>query len=237
MPPIGFVAITAASCVIAGARSTATVATPALVAPGDTLLFLVASNNISTGALDPALLPAGWSLAAVLTGTSTMLTVARRTATSAEPATHVMTALGNPTIAAALIAYRGADTGAAIATPALNNITTSTAFACPSQTNTTYSDLYIGVAFAISTPVFIAPANTNDRLNTTIVFNGTTSVKLDVFDLLTEQVTTSGNKTVSASVTSSGLAASMRIIAGAAPTLPVVAADVQGAIGFVNIGV
>lgn len=236
MPPVVFVASAGAASSASGGRSIAVANTPALAQPGDTLLFVIAASDPTTGLVDTALLPSGWEVATALTGGASAFTICRRIVTAAEPATHTITCAGSPAMVAALLCYRGLDTSSAVA-GSLTSITTATAFVCPTRTTAAYSDMYIGVVFAITAPTFLPPAGTNTRLNATLVYNGSQSMKLVIFDLVTEQVGLTGTKTATASSSTTGFASSVLVVSTPPPTLQAIVADVPGAIGFVDIGV
>ena len=132
MPPAGFIAAVGATIVVSGlSRLTALV--PSTVKPGDTLLFVVAGDDITTGDVAPSSLPAGWSVLARLATATRVCNVLRRIATVTEPPSHTIATIGVTglpiPIAGVLLVYRGLDAGAAVVDGGIVDVGFSTAYA------------------------------------------------------------------------------------------------------------
>jgi hypothetical protein len=118
-------------------------------------------------------------------------------------------------------------------------VNASTAFACPSLTLTTYSDLYLGIAWVNGATVAVtAPASTTKRLDaaqseTPIGASG----ELAIFELLAEAVGSTGTQTAHTVAPRIGIAAAVALKALPPLLAPAITPDIPGAIGFVTVGV
>ena len=213
--------------------------TPAATKPGDALIILVPAASLALGGIDPAKLGAGWTVIGTTAAASGLaLSIVRRVATDTEPPSHAVTVLDTPTtIAGALLVYRGLDNGAALIAVSAVDVGVNTSFPCPSRTLVAYSDLYLGIAFTSATgaAVFTAPAGTTERFNLTEVF--TSTVQLQVFELLKESTGATGAQQTTAAASETGLAASLLLATLPAQLAPSITPDIPGAIGFVTVGV
>jgi hypothetical protein len=235
MPPAGFIAAVGATIVVSGlSRLTALV--PSTVKPGDTLLFVVAGDDITTGDVAPSSLPAGWSVLARLATATRVCNVLRRIATLTEPPSHTIATIGvtglSIPIAGVLLVYRGLDAGAALVDSGIVDVGFSTAYPCPSLTLATYSDLYLGIAASNTMLTFTPPAGTTER------FEALSNLVLEVSELLAEATGPTGTKTATASVAGvGGLAAAIALKALPPLPAPAITPDIPGAIGFATVGV
>jgi len=236
MPPAGFIAAAGATLSIDGAGATRlTALVPSTVQPGDSLLFVIAANDLTTGDVAPSALPGGWSTLERLATATRVANVLRRVATDTEPASHTIATVGTTgagiPVGGVLLVYRGLDTGAAQVGGAIVDVTASTAFPCPSLTLAAYSDLYLGIAMNTTVATYVPPAGATER------FEAGTSVELEVFELLREATGATGTQTATASAAVSGLAAAIALRALPPLPAPAITPDVPGAIGFVTVGV
>ena len=242
MPPAAFIA--AATCSFSTEPATGnlviTFLTPPTTAPGDTLLIAAVSNDATDGAVDASKLPSGWSIVATHTTiTAQIATLLRRLATDTEPPSHAITFAGLAVAGGALLVYRGLDRGAAVVDGNIADVNVSTAFACPSLTLTTYSDLYLGIAWVNGATVAVtAPAGTTKRLD---VAQSETpigaSCELAIFELLAEAVGSTGTQTAHIVAPHIGIAAAVALRALPPLPAPAITPDIPGAIGFVTVGV
>jgi len=236
MPPAYFIAAAGATPSIGGTGATRlTVLLPSTVQPGDTLLFVVAANDLATGDVASSSLPAGWSVLGRLATATRVANVLRRIATDTEPPSHTIATVGTTglTIAAGgvLLVYRGLDAGAARVDGGAVGVAAATAFACPSLTLAAYSDLYLGIAMTPAEATFAPPAGTTER------FEASLNVELEVFELLQEATGATGPQTATASSAVSGFAAAIALRTLPPLPAPAITPDIPGAIGFVTVGV
>lgn len=238
MPPAAFIAAVAATFPVSGTTGIS-VLVPSTTKPGDTLLVVVPGTSSAAGDVDVASLPAGWSvIGRFVSAGNKIVNVARRIATDAEPPSHLI-----PTVAAAnnvggvLLVYRGLDAGAALVAGGIADVTASTNFGCPSLALTSYSDLYLGIAFVSSASVAVtAPAGTTERFDAAEAPPGFTD-QLEVFELLQEATGATGTKTATTAAAQTGLAAALLLAAVPPRLAPSITPDVPGAIGLVTVGV
>lgn len=241
MPPATFIAAAAAPTFGTNpntGNTMITCLTPSATKTGDTLLFVVPAIASGTGAVDVGQLPAGWSvIGSFISAGARIVTVLRRVATDAEPPSHAITVSGVTAAGGALLVYRGLDAGAALIAGAIADVSVSTNFPCPTQTLTTYSDLYLGIVFVQSASVVVTqPGGTTERFDAAEAPTGAPS-EVEVFELLKEATGATGTQTATTAATQSGLAAS--VLLKTLPALPaaVIVPDIPGAIGLVTVGV
>jgi hypothetical protein len=241
MPPATFVGV---SPVIASHGSTITLSTPSNVQARDTLLCFLWSGETNDSTLSTAALPNGWSLLSALTNLSGFRNAAwllRREVTDAEPATHTFaeTATGSGwPLVAVILAYRGLNNGAPlVGADGVSYIAaaTTTLFVCPSQTLTTYSDLYLGFAGDHSTGTSMVPAQATKRVDAHATTEG--QPHLVAFDLLPEATGATGTQTATLSASDFGAAVSYALAVLPVLPAPAITPDIPGAIGFVTVGV
>jgi hypothetical protein len=238
MPPAAFIASATCSFSTVGGRGVLTFLTPSTVALGDTLLLAVTSFDLTNGAADASQLPGGWGVVASYLSTSAQIvTILRRIATDTEPPSHAITLTGITSACGALVVYRGLDSGAAVVAGAISDIVASTSFVCPSLTLTTYSDLYLGIAWVSNGSVAVtAPAGTTKRLDAAQTPTGA-PCELAVFELLEEATGPTGTQTATTAAAHNGLAAAIALKTLPPLPAPAITPDIPGAIGFVTVGV
>jgi hypothetical protein len=238
MPPATFIAATGATFPVSGTTGIS-VLVPSTTKPGDTLLVIVPATSVAAGDVDAAHLPSGWSLfGRFVSAGSKVINVVRRIATDAEPASHLIPTIGVASnVGGVLLVYRGLDPNAAIVAGAISDITNSLGFTCPSLVLTSYSDLYLGVAFvATNITPFTPPAGTTARFDAGQAPPGFTD-ELGVFELLREATGATGTQVATIGSNETGLAAAIAIKAIAPLVPPSITPDVAGAIGLVTVGV
>jgi hypothetical protein len=231
VPPVGFFA--SANSAYTSATGAVTFLTPPAVRENDVLIAILA---VPTGAL---VLAAGWTQIMSTAATNATLYLARRIATSDEPAAHVFscsTGMATQPLGI-LVLERGLDPAAAIVTSATLDVAASTAFSAASVTLTTYSDLGVLVYYSndvAGTMTFAMPANATQRA---IVHGSSGGCTLVVADYLSGATGATGAKTATAAAISSGLASNIAL--KALPTLPAGALipDIAGALGLPTVGV
>ncbi len=207
MPPAAFIASAGATPAIGGTGATSlTALVPSTVQPGDTLLFVVAANDLTTGDVSPSSLPAGWSVLGRLATATRVVNVLRRVATDTEPASHTIVTVGTTGLTIAtggvLLVYRGLDVGAAPVSGGIVDVAASIDFACPSLTLAAYSDLYLGIAMNATVATFTPPAGGTER------FEALSNVALEVFEVLKEAIGATGTQTATISAPSNAPASS-----------------------------
>lgn len=193
------------------------VSTPIGVATGDTMLIFVATID---GASTPTSLPSGWAQIAELhSDNETVLFVFRRRATGSEPATHtILPAPGNgiTRVGAALVAYRGLDTAAALVASAITdcdaNGLPTTNFPCPGVMLTGVSDLFVGIVWVSdAAPAVTAASGGTERIDVSQISNVSDPVprRIEVFDLRPGVVGSVGAKTATITAPHVGIAATL----------------------------
>jgi hypothetical protein len=236
MPPAAFIAAAGATLSIGGTgASLASALMPSTVQPGDTLLFVIAANDVGTGDVAPSSLPAGWGVLGRFATATRVANVLRRIATDTEPPSHTITTVGTTgagiAVGGVLLVYRGLDTGAPRVDGGIVDVVAATAFPCPSLTLAVYSDLYLGIAMNTTVTAFTSPIGATER------FQAISNVKLEVFELLKEATGATGTQTATASAAVSGLAAAIALKTLPPLPAPAITPDIPGAIGFVTVGV
>jgi hypothetical protein len=241
MPPAAFIA--AATCSFSTSPTTGnavlTFLTPATTKPGDTLLIAVMSIDSTDGAVDTSRMPSGWSVVATYgpTQLGQIATVVRRLATDTEPPSHAVALAGLAIAGGALLVYRGLDGGAAVVDGGIADVDISPAFPCPSLTLTTYSDLYVGIAWVSNGSVPVTPpSGTTERLDVAQAPFGA-PCELAAFELLKEATGPTGAQTATTIPLHSGIAAAVALKTLPPFPAPAITADIPGAIGFVTVGV
>lgn len=211
----------AAGTAVTARSTTITLATPAGVLPGDTLLMFAFSATTTQSDLTTGSLPAGWSLLSRVDTlpNGRLSALARRTVVAGEPATHVFpmtsTGVGAPLLGV-IVAYRGLDPAAALVSGGVAEATATTSFPCPSLTLASASDLYLGWApsnnnTASSTP----PAGATERVDQGAAQSGFN--RAVVFELRRGVAGATGTQTATASLTVSGVAAAYVLRARSSP--------------------
>lgn len=243
MPPVLFIGVSAATYDDGGpGAATMTIAPSTTTRPGDSILavFAMAEALLDVVAINgEAVADSGWGEIVDLEVGSWKLIVFRRTATDSDPASYVFAFEDVPGPANAMgvaLSYRGLSDAAPIGSSGVE-ISNSTNFACPSRTLTTFSDLYVGIAFASeSDPRFTPPDGGRERYDAT--GSGGVVASLAVFDYQHESSGPTGVQTAIADPLATGIAASIAFAAegirGVGKTL---VSDVPGAIGLPEDGV
>lgn len=230
MPPAQFIAKVAGSWT--AATDLVTFATPTIARPGDQLLAVIACDTL----VDDLVEGQDWETIGILTAGTARALVVRHICAGDEPASLSLQLDSVPSWSlSVLLVYRDLDDTAALVGNTASLITTSTNFQCPSQTLTTYSDLYLGIVIVTSAAVSVTePAGTTERHDGTA---GGVSKELEIFELLTEVTGATGSKTATTVAPQTGMAASIAL--KAKPTLrpAAIVPDVAGAIGLVTVGV
>ena len=241
MPPATFVG---ASAVVASRGATITLSTPSNVQPRDTLLCFVWSGETNDSTLTTTVLPNGWSLLSTqlnLSGFRNAAWLLRREVTDAEPATHTFNEIstgGGFPLVAVIVTYRGLNNSAPlVGADGVSNVAAAptTQFVCPSQTLTTYSDLYLGFATDHSAGTSTVPAAATERVDARASTDGLPH--LVAFDLLAESTGATGTQIATLSTSNFGAAVSYALATLPVLPAPAITPDVPGAIGFVTVGV
>jgi hypothetical protein len=242
MPPGSFLGSTSSTITDDGVNEFHTIICPTTVQPGDVLLFIAASDFflVNTTDLDTARLPSGWSSLGVVTDGvfGACINVVRKTATVSESGTYKFFLKGTGTRSwGVLAAFRGLDANAAVVGAlAMTTQGGGTAFTCPSQTLTTYSDLYLGIAFASAGVTFTPPATSRELVDAQISSIGVTR-SFEIFVVQPEVTGATGTKISTASGAASGIAASIALAATAPRLATMLFPTTKGALGLATIGV
>lgn len=198
-----------ASTAVTSRAATITLATPAGVQTGDTLLLLAFTANLTNTDVDTSSLPAGWSLLSRIAISSTVAVLARRIVVAGEPASHVFpltaTGSGQPVVGV-IAAYRDLDPDAALVAASASQVLLGTSFACPSLTVTAHRDLYIGwCPTNSSTATAIPPAGTSEHIDQGATQDGVGRAVM--FDFVPTASGATGTKTATMSALVTGMAA------------------------------
>jgi len=237
MPPVGFWAEVTSS--YDSASGALTFLTPSAVRANDVLLAALVVAN-TAGAPTP---PDGWSLLSTLAGGAGVAFTTylyRRIASDEEPAQHVFGCgiATSPDPLGVFLLYRGLDAGAAVVDAQIATTNPGSAnHAAASVTLVHYSDLVLLVYFDTTSPssTMTPAAGTTQRAY--LAGGDGNGAAIMVADVLPQAVGATGTKTAVAST--AGLATGAAFALQAVPTLsaPSVVPDIQGAIGFVTVGV
>lgn len=236
MPPAVFVTAIAASAT-ADAQATTRFLTPSTVQADDTLIAVIV--GVASGPADVAAVPAGFvSIHHVITGAGHAVNVLRKTATSGEPAQYVFTMTGSGSNSAGvLLVYRGLDNSisAPIAASTVD-VAASTSWPCPVLAMTSYSDLYLGIAYRLtSATVFTPPVGAIELIDVAIAGGGGGSTEIAVDQVIKETITTVGATQTNTS--GSGTATGLLLAVTAPKNVRSVAPEIPGAIGLPLVGV
>lgn len=233
MPPIGFIAGAAATA----AGGAFTFAVPSSASPGDVLIAIVATTDTSTAL---SLTTSDFDVLAHLeknppaTGRG-QVWILRHVVIDGDVAQLVATPSIAPTNgAAAILLFRGIDPGAELVAGDTSNVVGSKNFVCPSEVLASYSDAYLGIAFAEAAVAITPPAGAAELADVAGVFG---ACELEVFMVLPEAVGVCGTKTATTGANQSGIAAAALVAAQPVLVAPSITPDIPGAIGFVTVGV
>lgn len=212
----------AAGTAVTSRAATITLATPAGVVPGDTLLLLAFSGDISQSDLTTGSLPSGWSLLSridINDGTPRVSVLARRAVVPGEPASHVfpMTATGaGAPVLGVIVAYRHLDNTADLVAASAVTVVNATSFPCPSLTMPATNDVYLGWAPTNNnTASATCPDGSIERVDQGAAQSGFNRAVVFDLDLSTGGSTGTQTVTMSTSVTGMAAAYALRAKVGA----------------------
>jgi hypothetical protein len=210
--------------------------TPSKIQPGHQIVVIIASQG---WAFVSSTNVAWTHIEVVGSGTHRSFRTYRRRAVDGEPTSYTFDLVATQETLGVVLIYRNTDDALPRVAASADDIFNATVWPCPKRTLTRYSDLYLGLALQLPVAgTMTVPGDATQRANFSQSTFGIYTPRLVVFDFAAENTGATDFKRITASVASSGAAASIAL-----PGMPARGLDlgwnpvVTGAIGLPKDGI